>query len=330
MAVRVVEWKKPYTWGKAITVDENKVISLNLRAENNLIIYDEWDDEIYVDLQLPDWIHPTYAFPVGITTGRVNVADDWDAEWTIVVFKTTSWDNIKLFYSDNVLEGGVVTEDWKLYIDNWSWTFKQIYFKSDVDSVIAILQQQIDTLTGLGKFLSSWDASTGEPVSFPLSTPYTYTTWDWYLVWIADQTTNYRPAWDEWVDDDPSATRELETEIVEVWDVYIYDGIVWILQKNTLAAGSWDVIWPVSATDGHLAVFDWVTGKVIKDGWAIPDWVPSWWTVGQVLTQTANWPAWDNIVETVVSGDSWTTYTIKVANSDPTSWTPATTITFVV
>lgn len=34
--------------------------------------------------------------------------------------------------------------------------------------------------------------------------------------------------------------------------------------------------------------------------------------------------------ETVVSGDSWTTYTVKVANSDPSSWTPATTITFVV
>jgi hypothetical protein len=31
----------------------------------------------------------------------------------------------------------------------------------------------------------------------------------------------------------------------------------------------------------------------------------------------------------VVSGDSGVTYTIKVSNSDPASWTPATTITFV-
>ena len=38
MTTRVVEWKKPYTWWTAITVDENKVISLNLRDENNLII----------------------------------------------------------------------------------------------------------------------------------------------------------------------------------------------------------------------------------------------------------------------------------------------------
>lgn len=32
----------------------------------------------------------------------------------------------------------------------------------------------------------------------------------------------------------------------------------------------WDVVWPASATDGHLAVFDWATGKLIKDWWAIP------------------------------------------------------------
>lgn len=32
----------------------------------------------------------------------------------------------------------------------------------------------------------------------------------------------------------------------------------------------WDVTWPSSSVDGHLAVFDWVTGKIIKDWWAIP------------------------------------------------------------
>ena len=270
MAVRVVEWKRPYTWGKAITVDENKVISLNLRAENNLIIYDEWDDEIYVDLQLRDWITPMSAFPVWITTGRVAMEDWWDADGTIVVFKTTSGDNIKLFYSDNVEEDWVITNPWKLYIDNWTGTFKQIYFKSDVDQIITLLQQQIDALSGLGKFLSRWDASTGEPISFPLTVPYPYTTWDWYLVWIVDSTTNYRPKGDEWTDDDPSATREVEQDLVEVGDVYIYDGNVWLLQKNSLQAGSWDVIWPASATDGHLAVFDGVTWKIIKDWWPVP------------------------------------------------------------
>ena len=134
MTVRAVEWKKPYTWGTAITVDENKVISLNLRDENNLIIYDSWDDEIYVDLQLPDEITPTDAFPVWVTTGRVIVDNGWDAQGTIICAKTTSGDNIKILYEDN----------WTLWMDNGTWTFKQIYFKSDVDGIITTLTTYIN------------------------------------------------------------------------------------------------------------------------------------------------------------------------------------------
>lgn len=36
------------------------------------------------------------------------------------------------------------------------------------------------------------------------------------------------------------------------------------------SAWGWDVSWPSSSVDGHLAVFDWNTGKIIKDWWAIP------------------------------------------------------------
>lgn len=219
MATRIVEWKKPYTWGKAIEIDENKVISLRLRDENNLIIYDAWDNEIYVDLQLPDEITPTDAFPVWITTGRVIVDNGWDVQGTIIVAKTTSGDNIKILYAD----------DGKLYMDNGTWSFKQIYFKADVDLIVDSLQAQIDVLSGLGKFLSLWDCATGEPISFPLETPYEYSTWDWYMINNIDNTTNYRPSWTEY---DETASSTVETDWVNIWDVYIYDGTVWLLQKN--------------------------------------------------------------------------------------------------
>lgn len=134
MPVRLVEWQLPYSWGEGIQIDENKVISLNLRDENNLIIYDAQDDEIYVDLQLPDGIKPTDAFPVGVTTGRVLVADGWDKAGTIISAKTTSWDVIKLLYAD----------DWTLWIDNGTGTFKQIYFKADVDAIITTLTAYIN------------------------------------------------------------------------------------------------------------------------------------------------------------------------------------------
>lgn len=251
MATRVVEWKKPYTWGKAIEIDENKVISLRLRDENNLIIYDEGDDEIYVDLQLKDWIRPTDAFPVWITTGRVLVADDWDITGTLICAKTTSWDNIKLLYGD----------DGTLWIDNWTWTFKQIYFKSDVDQLLQELRtyvnQQlalkqdkliagdnisIDPTTNtisadvppLSRFLSLWDCATWLPLSFPASVPFDYVTWDHYLVETV-WTTNYRPSGSQYTGV-ASTTVETDPDIA-IWDSYIYDGTVWLLQKNSWGGG---------------------------------------------------------------------------------------------
>ena len=136
MVTRAIEGKALRSGWTAITVDrENRVISLNLRENNNLIIYDQWDDEIYVDLQLEDWIEPTDAFPVWITTGRVLVADWWDLQWTLICAKTTSWDNIKLLYGDN----------WQLFIDNGSWTFKQIYLKPEVDALLLGLRQSLES-----------------------------------------------------------------------------------------------------------------------------------------------------------------------------------------
>jgi len=137
MTVRAVEWKKPYTGWKAIEITEDKVINLKLRDENNLIIWDEWDNEIYVDLQLPDEIRPTDAFPVWVNTGRVIVDNWWDVSWTILVFKTTSGDNVKFLYWD----------DWKLYIDNGTWSFRQIYVKWEVDALLALKQD----------LLTAWD-----------------------------------------------------------------------------------------------------------------------------------------------------------------------------
>ena len=225
MPVRLVEWQLPYSWGEGIQIDENKVISLNLRDENNLIIYDAQDDEIYVDLQLPDGIKPTDAFPVGVTTGRVLVADGWDKAGTIISAKTTSWDVIKLLYAD----------DWTLWIDNGTWIFKQLYFKADVDLIISAIQTQIDALSGLGKFLSLWDWETWLPISFPLSTPYEYHTWDWYMINVVDNTTNYRPSWTEF---DGTASSTVETEATEIGDVYIYDWTTFLLQKNWWGWGS--------------------------------------------------------------------------------------------
>ena len=176
MPVRHVEWKLPYTGWTAIEIDENKVISLRLRDENNLIIWDAWDNEIYVDLQLNNEIRPTSAFPVGVTTGRVIVDNGWDVSWTLICAKTTSWDNIKILYGDNG----------KLYIDNGTGTFKQIYLKWEVDALLLALRQYVDwELAKKQDLLTAWDNITIEQVWDDLvisAEDTTYTAWDWITI----------------------------------------------------------------------------------------------------------------------------------------------------
>jgi len=326
MATRIVEWKKPYTWGKAIEIDENKVISLRLREENNLIIWDEWDNEIYVDLQLPDGVKPLDAFPVWVNVWRVLIADDWDVNGTLVVFKTTSGDNIKLLYWD----------DWKLYIDNWTGLFKQIYLKWEVDALLQALKDYTDAQLALkqdiliaweyieiednvisaviptmSRFLSIWNASTGQPISFPASVPFTYHTWDYYLVENVDTVNNppvnYRPDGIEYTGD-VSHTLETDLEIAD-WDVYIYDGSVWLLQENhnktvAFANIAWDPYDNTNLSTALNAKQDTLVNqsniKSINNNSLLGSWdlsiaeVPSWWTNGQVLTQTQNGPSWEN------------------------------------
>lgn len=135
MTVRLYEWDKTETGWAGIEITDNKVVNLLLRALNNLIKINE-DDEAYVDLQLDDWIESTDTLPVGVLTGRVLQADGWLATGTLLVAKTTSGDEIRFLFAD----------DWKLYTDNWTGTFKQIYLKPDVDALFQALRSELATV----------------------------------------------------------------------------------------------------------------------------------------------------------------------------------------
>ena len=75
------------------------------------------DRELYVDLQLDDWIAPDDDFPVGVTTGKILAEDWWTQSWIILNWKTTSWDYVRFIYAN----------DWKLYYDPWTWTWIEIW-----------------------------------------------------------------------------------------------------------------------------------------------------------------------------------------------------------
>ena len=256
MTVRIVEWKKPYTWGDAIEITDDKVINLRLRDENNLIIYDEWDDEIYVDLQLEAWIEPTDSFPVWVNTGRVLVADGWDVTGTLLNAKTTSWDYIQILFGDNG----------KVLMDNGTWTFKEVSFKWDVP---------------IASSTAPSDAT------------------EWML----------------WYDTDADKLK-------------VYNGSAWVTVW-WWGWGTGDVEWPSSATDGHLAVFDGTTGKLIKDGWAVPT-VPTnvsdfnndaWYLTSSTWVTSVNGSTWavtwlqtqHSAITVTLAAASWSSKSITVS-----------------
>lgn len=75
---------------------------------------------------------------------------------------------------------------------------------------------------------------------------------------------------------------------------------------------AWDVVWPNSATDWHLAVFDWATWKLIKDWWSVPTWFNPWaWTTWQVLKKTNDWYWWAN-ESWAVTSVNWQTWAVTL------------------
>ena len=95
------------------------------------------------------------------------------------------------------------------------------------------LQDQIDNLKARGRFLALWNCATGLAESNPPSGTYTYQSGDYFIVGVvaSGSGTNYRPNGSTYTTGVPSTT--VETEVVDIDDVYYYDGNVWRLQVNT-------------------------------------------------------------------------------------------------
>lgn len=117
MIVRLKEPDIKRKAGDGIDISDDHVISVLLRATNNLIHVNE-NRELYVDLQLDDEIPLDYDFPVWVTTWRILAEDGWEQSWTILNWKTTSWDYNRLIYAN----------DGNLYRDAWNWIWVLIWW----------------------------------------------------------------------------------------------------------------------------------------------------------------------------------------------------------
>ena len=108
---------------------------------------------------------------------------------------------------------------------------------------------------------------------------------DWAAATITVWTTTTLPAWS-------SAT------VTNVWtsqDAILNFGI----PKGDSWAWSWDVNWPASSTDWDVAIFDWATGKLIKDWSVALSTLSSWAALGATAVQP-----WD--IGTAAACNTWT------------------------
>ena len=96
-----------------------------------------------------------------------------------------------------------------------------------------------------------------------------------------------------------TAAFTLGSDNIEAGDFIIYDNSNWkVIQGNLSGA----VSGPSSASDGHLAVFDGTSGKVLKDGGAVPvqaqaDWNQSDSTAADYIKNKPTIPAATDIWE---------------------------------
>lgn len=258
MTVRLYEWDKTETGWAWIEITDNKVVNLLLRSLNNLIKINA-DDEAYVDLQLEDWIEDDAVMPVGVNVGRVLQADWWLANWTLLVGKTTSWDEIRFLFAD----------DWKLYTDNWTGTFKQIYLKPEVDAMFQQLRSELSTVAFSGDYddllnkptlwtaaaLDAWNLAGNVPVldaNWKLDSNIVPSTWVMtsYTVTNKSDLTTLSSAkkWDIWI-----VTSENKTYILSN-DPYstLSNWTELLFPTGSVSSVNW-FTWAVNLTTGYIS-----------------------------------------------------------------------------
>lgn len=141
-----------------------------------------------------------------------------------------------------------------------------------VSKDITPLQQQINHLQTIGRFLSFWDATTGLALTNPQTSPYVYQTGDYFRVGVVASggATNYKPTGSSYTTG--VASTVVETEPLSVGQVYYYDGTNWALAAGgsvaidgiTIVFNSDNEIQAVATVNQNTAagatnpVYDWV------------------------------------------------------------------------
>lgn len=204
----------------------------------------------------------TNIFPIDFEEKLTMAQDDY-----ILFSDSEDWNKIKKAQYKNLK--GEKGDPWTPWQDWQDWAAATI----TVGSVTTWAAWSSATV------VNSWTSSAAV-LDFSIPQWVAWTPWadgnDWAAATITVGTTTTLPA-------GSSAT------VTNVWtsqDAILNFGI----PKGDSWTGSWDVTWPASSTDWDVAVFDWATGKLIKD-WSV---ALSTLSSAASLASTAIQP-WDDI-----------------------------------
>ena len=281
MATRIKDGMIPYTWWQWIEITNNHVINVLLRKFNNLIQVNG-DRELYVDLQLPEWIQPDDDFPVWVTTGKILAEDWWYQSWIILNWKTTSWDYIRFIYAN----------DWHLYYDPWTWVWIEFWtwwgwvqINVATASTLWIIKLGTDTKQTVVAELPSTEAWRTYPVQLNADNQ--------AVVNIPWTDTKYTAGTNVSIDQNNEISVTLP-------NVLVYKGTV-----NSLSdlPSSWQTVWDTYFVEWE----DWMYS------WNWTQWEYVWWT----WIDTSNF--FDKTVDTSDDITQWTT-NLFVTQQEKNTW----------
>lgn len=249
--------------------------------------WDDWDDgeaatiTVWTTTTLPAWSSAT-------------VTNVWTSSAAILNFGIPKWDSGSgsgdVSWPSSATNEDIVLFDWTTWklIKDWNKKLSDLQEKLTAWTWIDITNNVISATWGGGTGDGDMkyedferETATGSSITLDLSTEYTpswnftinapATIKDWqvYVLRVNNWATAYTMSLGTNITNLQWTDITLTANAIDMFVFVAIDGEL-ELQKEMPQWWSGDVVWPSSATNEHLAVFDWTTGKLIKDGGAMP------------------------------------------------------------
>lgn len=220
MTVRLMEWEKPYTAGDGIDISTDKVISVLLREENNLIHLNS-NNELYTDLQIVAWVTPTDDFEVWVTTWRVLESDGRPHTWTLLHYETTSGDYCQWLYGT----------DTNLYFDWWDGNWRQVYYSDQANEIFMRWMDFYRQTKTWNSIILDLNTEYNPTWDFTVNAPSTIKEWQTYILRVNNWATVYTMTLGNGINNIQGTNINLTPNATDMFVFLAIDGIL-ELQKE--------------------------------------------------------------------------------------------------